>query len=569
MNIHSPQKLKQALVKEGVITIEQLKEAEQTAEREDQILTKILAKLEFATDEQLAAFIGDKMQIPYVNLNNYTIDRKVLELIPEKIARRHKFIPLFKIENELTVAMSNPLGPISIEDISKLVECPVEAVIASEECVTTAIDQWYGVGNSRKELIENLAEELKVIKEERGEGTLHVQQVSESHPTMGTSEAAIIRLVNSYLARAVVEGASHIHFQPKKDFMNIRFRIGGSLYDKGRQSNKESSSITSRIKIMSKMDISKKTIPQEGSMSLSLRDKNIDVRSSTFPSLYGENIVLRIFDKTRGVLKLSELSLCDEDLNTFKKVIKTTKGIILATGPAGSGKATTIYSFIDTLNKEAKNIMTIEDPIRHKAEGIVQTNVDSKTGVNFARALRSILPQDPDIIYVGEIRDAETAEAAVHAALAGHLVFSTLHTYDAVGAITRLRDIGIENGLIGSALKCSFAQRLVRKICTKCKNEYQPDESFLKKLGLSSDTKLYQGEGCEFCDGTGYKGRIGIFEVLVLDQDMNRLIAKGASEPEIMDTARASGFKTLFEDGLEKVKKGITTLEELKRVTME
>jgi len=310
-------------------------------------------------------------------------------------------------------------------------------------------------------------------------------------------------------------------------------------------------------------------IPQDGRIGIVIRDKSVDIRTSTFPSMYGENVVLRVLDKTRGIPTLSELGFFDEDLKIFKEMIKTTRGIILSTGPTGSGKTTTIYSTINTLNKTDKNIMTIEDPIEYEIEDVVASQVDPKAGVTFATALRSILRQDPDIIYVGEIRDLETAEISVRAALTGHLVLSTLHTNDAVGSVTRLSDIGVETSLIASVLNCAFAQRLVRRICTRCSNAYQPDESLLKKLRLPLDTKFYKGQGCEFCAGIGYKGRVGLFEILVIDRDIRRLIAKQAPEAEIMQTARAKGMKTLLQDGLQKVRKGITTLEEVKRVTRE
>ncbi len=568
MNIKWLDNLKQALVDEGVMTSEQLTVAETTAQGEDESLIKTLVKLQFLTEEELAGFIADKTHMPYVNLNDYTIDRKVLELAPAKIARRHKFIPLFKIENVLTVAMSNPLGIISIDDISAVAGCPVEAVIASEESINAAIDQWYGIGDSRKELVERLAAELEVPEGEKEEAE-YARQLNESRLKKEASEGPIIKLVNSYIAEAILEGASDIHLQPKRDFMEIRFRIDGVLYDKGRLPDRLIPPVTSRIKIISRLDISKRRIPQDGRISLIMRDRSIDIRVSTLPSLYGESIVLRILDKRKEIPTLSELGLSDEDLNTFKKVIKATKGIILATGPTGSGKSTTIYSFINALNKEDKNIVTIEDPIEYEIQRIVQSNVDVKCGVTFANALRAILRHDPDIIYVGEIRDTETAEVAVRAALTGHLVLSTLHTNDAVGAITRLHEMGIDTALIRSVFQCSFAQRLLRRICPRCKKEYQADEHLLKSLRVSSDTKCYKGEGCDFCDGIGYRGMIGSFEILVANKDISALIAEKASEVEIEEAARKQGMKTLLEDALLKAKKGITTLEEVMRLTAE
>jgi len=567
ISIKALDRLKQALVTEGLVTKEKLRVAEIAAHRENETLSRVLVRLGFVTEEQLVSFIGEKMHVPYVNIKNYTIDRQILECISEKIARRYNIIPLFKIEDVLTVAMSDPLDIISIDDISRVAGCEVEAAIASNESINVAIDQWYGIGDARKELIEQLAEEFEETEKE--EEAQYSKEITEIRLKKEASEPPVVKLVNSFIAQAILEGASDIHLEPKKDSMVVRLRIDGFLFNRQKLPIKLFNRITSRIKIMSGLDISKRRIPQDGRMGLVIRDKSIDIRTSTYPTMHGENIVLRILDRSKGMPTLSELILADDYLDTFKRVIRATRGIILATGPTGSGKTTTIYSFINALNKEDKNIMTIEDPIEYEIEGLVQSNVDHKSGITFANALRSILRQDPDIIYVGEIRDVETAEIAVRAALTGHLVFSTLHTNDAVGAITRLIDIGVETGLVGSVLNCAFAQRLVRRICLRCKKEYQPDESFLKRLGLSLDTKLFKGEGCEVCDGIGYRGRVGIFEIIVIDREISKLIAKKASEDEIREAAREQGMKTLFEDGLLKAKEGVTTLEEVIRVTGE
>jgi len=405
-------RLKQALVTEGLVTKEKLRVAEITAQRENETLSKILVRLRFVTEEQLVSFIGEKMHIPYVSISNYTIDRKVLDLIPEKIARRYKIIPLFNIEDILTVAMSDPLDIISIDDISRVAGCKVEAVIASNESINVAIDQWYGIGDARTELIEQLAEEFKVVKREEEEKEQYTKKITEIRLKKEAAEPPIVKLVNSYIAQAILEGASDIHLEPKRDSMMVRFRIDGFLYNRHQLPTSLIARITSRIKIISGLDISKKRIPQDGRMGFIIRDRSIDIRTSTFPSMYGENIVLRVLDKTKGVPALSELGFSNEDLNTFKKMIKATKGIILATGPTGSGKTTTIYSFINALNKEDKNIMTIEDPIEYEIEGIVQSNVDSKAGVTFANAIRSILRQDPDIIHAYPVSTGSAVSSA-------------------------------------------------------------------------------------------------------------------------------------------------------------
>jgi len=560
-------RLKQEMVKEGLITIENLRIAETTAQQEQNTLSSTLIKSGFLSEEELTSFIGKKTNIPYVNIRNYSIDRNVLALVSEKLARHYRIIPLFIIENVLTIAMADPLNIISMDDISKLVKCQIESVIASGESIDIAIDQWYGSGQAREKLIEELAEEIKQV--EKRDDSKHIDQITEIHLKSQAAEKPIIKLVNSYIAQAMLEGASDIHLEPKKASMIVRFRIDGFLYEREPLPFKLIPPITSRIKVMSGLDITKRRVPQDGRMGLIIRDRNIDVRTSTFPSMYGENVVLRLLDKTKGVPTLSELGFSDGDFNVFKKMIRATKGIILATGPTGSGKTTTIYSAVGELNKEDKNVMTIEDPIEYEIEGIVQGQVDHQAGIIFPSALRSILRQDPDIIYVGEIRDFETAEIVVRAALTGHLVLSTLHTNDAIGTIMRLRDIGIESGLMEAVLRCSFAQHLVRKICPRCIKEYQPDESLLVNLGLPSGTRFYKGKGCGFCGGIGYRGRIGLFEILVINKDIRKLIADNASEEQIREAARAQGMQTLFQDGLKKVMEGITTIEEVKRVTEE
>jgi type IV pilus assembly protein PilB len=561
-------RLKEDLVNEGLVTKDNLRTAEIKAQNDNESLGNSLIKLGFLTEEQLTKFIGDKIHIPYVNIQNYTIDRKVLELIPEKIARKHNIIPLFRIEDVLTIAINDPLDIFAIDEIASLLSKKgrfyVEALIAPEENIRVAIDQWYGVGGV-KTIIEELTEEFKEIElEDKSQynteiNTLNLQRKASKVPM----------IVNSYIAQAILEGASDIHLEPKDDAMVVRFRIDGYLYTRDRISAELIPPIISRVKIMSGLDIANSRVPQDGRMGLVIGNKNIDIRTSTMPAMYGENVVLRILDKSKGVPSLSELGFSAEDIITFKNVIRATKGIILATGPTGSGKTTTICSTINAIPKEDKNIMTIEDPIEYRIEGIVQSQVNPVAGVTFASALKSILRQDPNIIYVGEIRDLETAEISVRAALTGHLVFSTLHTNDAVGVITRLKDIGIETGLISDVLNCSFAQRLVRQLCPRCKKKYQPDEGLLQKMGIYSAVSFYKRVGCDFCSGIGYKGRVGIFEILVVNRDIRVLIEKNASEDEIREALKKQGVKTLYEDGLSKVMNGITTLEELEKIIIE
>lgn len=541
VNIRGKVDLRKILIDEKLVTEEKIKFAEMRARSDNVPLSNALVKLGYVTEEQIARIIGEKINFPYVNLKNYTIERDILNLIPEKFARRYHVIPLFKLENVLTVAMPDPQNIIDIDDISRIVGSKVEAVISSKESIRFAIDQWYGVGEARRTLIEELANELK--QRARVETTEYKGQIGELRLVKEAEEAPIVKVVNSYVAQAMLEGASDIHLEPKKDHMLVRFRIDGLLYNRDKLPSRLIAPITSRIKILSGLDISQKRLPQDGRVGIVIRDRSIDIRTSTLPSMYGENVVLRILDKSKGIPTLSELGFSIEDLVRFKKALKSSNGVILATGPTGSGKTTTICAAISSMRTEDKNIMTIENPIEYEIEGVVQSQIDVNAGITFANTFRAILRQDPDIIYVGEIRDLETAEIAVRASLTGHLVLSTLHTNDAVGAITRLRDIGIEAGLISDVLKCSFAQRLIRKICIQCK-----------------------GTGCNFCSNIGYRGRVGVYEIMHVNRDIRLLIAKNASEDEIRDAARKFGMKSLYEDGLLKVQEGITTLEEVQKV---
>ncbi|GBE05843.1 type II secretion system protein E [bacterium BMS3Abin10] len=566
VNSRTLDRFKQAMVIDNLITAEKLRAAEDIAQQKNKPLINVLVEMGLLTKEKIISFLGEKFHIPYVNITDYTIDRETLDYIPEKIARRYNVIPLFIIENILTVAVSDPMDIIALDEISAVANRKIEPVIAAAEGIGVAIDQWYGVGNTRKELIEQLAKELQETEREKQP---KYTGVAEIRLKKEASEPPVVQLVNSFIAQAILEGVSDIHLEPRRNFMAVRFRIDGLLYDRHKIPARFIAPITSRIKIMSAMDISLRRVPQDGRMSLNIRDKRIDVRTSNFPSMFGENIVLRLLDKNKGVPALSELGMSGRDLDSFGKMVKAKKGIILITGPTGSGKTTTIYSAINTMQKESRNIITIEDPVEYEIEGLVQGQVDPKVGVTFASALRSILRQDPDIIYVGEIRDHETAEISVRSALTGHLVISTLHTNDAAGTIIRLMDIGIDPGLIASVLNCSMAQRLIRRVCPRCKKQYGPDSGLLKELDLPADAKYYRSEGCDYCNGIGYKGRIGIYEILVISREVRKLIDGKSSENEIIKMARSQGMRSMFEDGLRKALKGITTIDEVRRATEE
>lgn len=559
--------LKQGMIADSLITKKQLKTAEGKAQREGETLGRMLVELGYVTQEQLASFIGAKIHVPYVNIADYDVDPQVLELIPEMIARRYRVLPLFKIEDVLTIAMSDPLDIVSIDDMAAVAGCQVEPVIASEESIGAATDEYYKMDGSRSRLVEQLAEEVK--EPEAGDESLYADEVYEIRLKEEASEPLIIKLVNSYIAQAMLEGVSDVHFEPRRDHLSVRFRLDGFLFNRDRLPARLIPLITSRIKIMAQLDIANSRVPQDGRIGLIIGDRGIDIRASTYPCMFGENVVLRILDEAKGTLPLPDLGLSEENLKRLERLISAAKGIVLATGPTGSGKTTTIYSALNAIERSDKNVITVEDPIEYEIDGVVQSQVNPKAGVTFARALRAILRQDPDIIYVGEIRDLETAEVAIRAALTGHLVLSTLHTNDAVGAITRFSDVGVRAGFIESALNGAFAQRLVRRICPKCKTEYAPGGNVLERYGLPADTTLHKGAGCQHCGGVGYRGRVGIFEVLVVNKTIRALIREKASEEAIAKVAREEGMTSLFQDGLAKVAEGITTLEEILRVTDE
>lgn len=545
--------LKGALVSENLISSDKLQAAESIAINEKESLGKILIKSEFIGEEQLLNFISQKIHIPYVNLLNYSIDPRLIERIPEKISRHYIILPLFEIENILTLAISNPLDIRSLDDISKVVRCKIEPVLASEESIKAAIDQWYGAIDGEGTYIDKIIEEFEDSAEKNTQKQKYAEKINEARLRKEAEEAPIVKLVNSIIVKAILEGASDIHIEPLKDAMEVRYRIDGFLYTRNHLPQQMLPAVISRIKILSGMDIAQRRLPQDGRINLIVQGRSIDLRTSTFPTLNGEKSVLRVLDKGKGLLKLSELGFSERDLDIFQNLLTNSHGILLAAGPTGSGKTTTNLSALGVLNQPNRNIMTIEDPIEYEIEGIIQAQINPKINFTFANALKSMLRQDPDIIYIGEIRDSETAQIVIRASLTGHLVLSSIHANDAVGAITRLRDMGIGNGLISYSLKCTYAQRLVRKICLNCRYEYLPNENQLSAFGLAPGTKLYRGKGCASCNGVGYKGRISLFEVLRIDKQIARLIKNKASEDEIMESAQQRGMKTLFEDGLQKV----------------
>ncbi len=541
------------MVASGTLTIEQVKKAKEQVSISGISVDKILIKQGLISEEDIANVVAEEFGVPFIDLRTYLIDPDTVKLIPEKLSREKKIIPIFKIGKALTVATSDPQDVTVIDQIRLKTGLDVEFALASESAIENAIEQFYGVGGSIDEVVRGVDKQIASLPEEAS-GVM-LEELAQ--------EAPVVKLVNMLIMEAVKERASDIHIEPQENTVRIRFRIDGVLHEISSLSKRMQPTIISRIKVISKLDIAEKRKPQDGRLRMHMENREIDVRVSTFPTVHGENIVLRILDKATVILELVQLGFSCDMLTNFEKLIKRPNGIILVTGPTGSGKTTTLYAAIETLNCEEKNIITIEDPVEFHLPSIRQSQINPKAGVTFATGLRSILRQDPDIIMVGEIRDSETADIAVQAALTGHLVFSTLHTNDAAGAVSRLQDMGVESFLISSSIIGILAQRLVRTICPKCKEPYEGvDENGRQAV-------FYKGKGCKFCKKTGFYGRLGIFELLVMNDKIRKLVMAKASSEDIKAAAQESGFKTLRQDGMLKVMSGVTTPDEVIRVTAE
>jgi type IV pilus assembly protein PilB len=558
------QRIGDILIEQGLITPQQLEEVlkMQSAGNKKRI-GEILVELGTISREELFKVLQYVYETEYVDLSNYVIDPEVISLIPEKFALQFRLIPLSINDNELVVAMANPLDVYAIDFVRGHTKIKkIKTMLAAEDDILSAINSYYELGEY-KDIIEKLGTEM-VFKEEEDEDLQKLEAISKGAP--------IIQLVNMLIVQGVKDRASDIHIEPNDRGLLIRFRIDGMLHDNRILPNKIKAAIISRVKILAKMDIAERRLPQDGRFQVKFGIKEVDLRVSTIPTVFGEKVVLRILDKSKGLIELKNLGFLAEQLDQFKSMILKSYGIILLTGPTGSGKTTTLYAALNKVNSNEKNIITVEDPVEYKLNRVNQIQILPKIDLTFANALRSILRQDPDVIMIGEIRDTETAQIAVQAALTGHLVFSTLHTNDAASALTRLIDMGIEPFLISSSVIGVIAQRLVRVICEKCKEEYVPSEDILyglkikDRLNNESKIKLYRGKGCSFCKNTGYYGRISIYELIVLDEEIKSLIVTKASSNVINNLAIKNGMKTLKDIGMEKALQGITTIEEVLRV---
>ena len=562
-------RLGELLVREKLITADQLKKAVEEQRTSGGRLGYNLAKLGFINEKELTAFLSKQYGIPSIDPVTTEVDPEVIKLIPEDVANKYQVIPISRTGSTLVLAMADPSNIFAIDDIKFLTGYNVESMVASEVAIKAAIEKYYTTQEAEMDLGDVLTEfdesDMEVLHEE--------ENIDVNDLKKAVEDAPVVKLVNLILNDAIKKGASDIHVEPYEKSFRVRLRVDGVLNEVMKPPFKLKNAIVSRLKIMSNLDIAERRLPQDGRIKLKLgKEKEMDFRVSVLPTLFGEKVVLRLLDKSNLQLDMTKLGFEEKALKDFKDAIEKPWGMVLVTGPTGSGKTTTLYSALSELNQIADNISTAEDPVEFNLMGINQVQMHEAIGLNFASALRSFLRQDPDIIMVGEIRDFETAEIAVKAALTGHLVLSTLHTNDAPSTVNRLLNMGIEPFLIASATNLILAQRLARKICKDCKEEAHIPPQALIDMGISPAEakafKCFKGKGCATCNGTGYKGRIALYEVMPLTDNLKELVLNGASSAELKRAAIKDGMKTLRVSGITKMKEGVTTIEEVVRATM-
>jgi type IV pilus assembly protein PilB len=558
-------RLGEMLVKSKLITEDQLKKALAQQSTSGGRLGSNLVKLGYLTEEDITSFLSKQYGVPSINLAHFEIDPSVIKLVPGEIAQKHMVIPINRKGSVLTVAMADPSNIFAIDDIKFLSGFKVEPVVAAETSIRNAINKHYDSTGLVQDIMKNFDDREVATVEEGDEG-----------PDLGdlqraTEDAPVVKLVNLILSDAIKKGASDIHIEPYEKSFRVRYRIDGVLYDVMQPPMKLRAAIISRTKIMAQLDIAERRLPQDGRIKIRMGQKEIDFRVSTLPTIFGEKVVLRLLDKSSLQLDMTSLGFEVQSLQVFEKAILAPYGMVLVTGPTGSGKTTTLYSALHRLNTTETNIMTAEDPVEYNLSGVNQVQMKAEIGLNFATALRAFLRQDPDIIMVGEVRDYETAEIAIKAALTGHLVLSTLHTNDAPSTVSRLINMGVEPFLVAASTNLILAQRLARKICGSCKEEIAVPRQALVDVGLAPDEAkslvCYQGKGCMECNDTGYRGRVALYEVMAIGEDLKDAILQGASASELKELGRKGGMKTLREAGLQKIREGMTTIPEVMRVT--
>jgi len=540
------------LVESGLINQKQLEEALEEQKTSKKKLGDVLISKGCVSEQQMIEVLEFQLGIPHISLYKYNIDRSVTQMIPEKLAMTYQVLPVKKNGNKLVVAMADPLDFYAIEDIRMTTGFQIDTMIATKEELARAIDRYYGIQETVNEIMQNLPKEEEMDDEQ-----------------LQSEDAPVSRMVNQIIANAVKQRASDIHFDPQENELKVRIRVDGEIRTEQTLPKHMQGVITARIKIMSSLNIAEKRLPQDGRIQMEVDFRFVDIRVSTLPTVHGEKVVLRILDLGQAIKEIEQLGFSPAHANKFRNMISKSYGIVLITGPTGSGKSSTLYAALNELNDDNVNIITVEDPVEYRLQGLNQVQVNEKTGMTFARGLRAILRQDPNVVMVGEIRDIETAEIAIRAALTGHLVLSTIHTNDAVSTVTRLIDMGIEPFLISSALSGVVGQRLVRRVCKECSAPYEPtveEQKILEQYQIEAP-KLLKGKGCGRCNRTGYRGRVAIHELLVLDDHLKQMVIERKSDSTYRAYLKEKGFTTMLEDGLEKVKQGLTTISEVIRAT--
>ena len=552
-------KLGEILVEEGLISHEQLERALLEQSRTDQLLGRILIDLKMVRESDLMAALAKQIGFRFVDLTDYQIDAGAATLIPEQVARRYRALPIGYEDSRLLVAMADPANLFALDDIRTITGMDVQPVVATAADIEAAIRKYSRMDES----VQKMASEASADAEE------DLRELERAAAAI--EEGPIVKMVNLLISQAISDRASDIHIEPMERDVRIRYRIDGVLQEVMRSPKNIQAGLISRLKVMADINIAERRLPQDGRVGLTVGGKTVDLRLATLPTVYGEKIVIRILDKSSVLLKLEELGFQDTSFKRFQEAFTKPYGALLVTGPTGSGKSTTLYATLNILNKPNKNIITVEDPVEYRLSGINQMQMNVRAGLTFASALRSILRADPDIVLVGEIRDRETALIAVEAALTGHLVLSTLHTNDAPSSLPRLVEMGVEPYLVASSIDCVVAQRLARKLCPKCREPYRAGPAELESAGFPEFMwedigELFRAVGCSACSKTGFRGRLGMYEVMPMTEEIERMIVDMASSEEIRRSARRDGMSTLREDGLEKVRLGITSIEEVLRV---
>jgi len=565
------ERIADVLIEDGLLLPSQLEEAVGLQQKEGGRLLKILTDKQFVTDQDMTVSMGRCLNTPLINLSKIRVPEEVMSLVPRDLAKANKLVPIARLNGKLFVAMADPTNVLAVDDVKRRVQLDIVPMIATEKSVSDALAGVHHGGARMAEVLKQAAEEAAAAASDVEVQATKRDEIDLDQLATDSEDAPVIKIVNLILVQAVKEKASDIHIEPFQKTLKLRYRIDGELIAAESPPKALQLAITSRIKILAGLNIAERRIPQDGRFRIKVLGKDVDLRVSILPTAYGEKIVIRILDKAALTGSIDQMGMDESTLDKFKKAIDAPHGMILVTGPTGSGKTTTLYSVLQELNNPQYNIVTVEDPIEYELSGINQVSVRNDIGLDFASALRSILRQDPDIVMVGEIRDNETADIAVKAALTGHQVLSTLHTNDAAGAITRLDDMGIEPFLISSSVIMACAQRLVRRICTNCREEFVPEPEMIGRLGVEmpEGAVFYHGSGCDRCKHRGYLGRVALIEALPVSEAIRRLIIKRASSAVVKNQAISEGMRTLRMVGIDKALEGITTLEEIWRVTAE